>query len=231
MKKRIIAALAVLCLAVAAGAYAAAKEFHVMPGQYDPGKSSLVQAAWLKGIGCPTSQNYSDYFTGTTNYMDTGCPTGDAKDKKNTGLVLVKTGPTFNNAAAVADIKDVKGMTLTELGYDIRTGSHCGAGAPRFDITTTAGSYFLGCSSPPPTSTPAASPGWKRLRWGSGGTVMAYNASTYNLEPVAGTLKSLQIVFDEAQDAAGGGDGIGSAILDNIDVNGTLTGRGDTDAD
>src|SRR5256884_6277584 len=48
----------------------------------------------------------------------------------------------------------------TELGYDIRKfgpgthsgpqGSHCGAGAPRFNVSTSIGFFFLGCSSPPP---------------------------------------------------------------------------------
>ena len=59
-------------------------------------------------------------------------------------ILLVKTGPTVTNfASATADLINVKGLTLTELGYDIRKpgplgstspiGSHCGAGAPRFN--------------------------------------------------------------------------------------------------
>ena len=40
------------------------------------------------------------------------------------------------------------------------------------------------------------------------------------------TVKSLSIVFDEAQDATGGPDQFGLAVLDNIDVNGTMVGRG-----
>ena len=49
----------------------------------------------------------------------------------------MKTGETQNFAAATAELINLKGITLTELGYDIRKlgataslkGSHCGAGA------------------------------------------------------------------------------------------------------
>jgi hypothetical protein len=39
-------------------------------------------------------------------------------------------------------------------------------------------------------------------------------------------VSSIQIVFDEGQDT-GGPDNFGLAVLDNVDVNGTLVGRGD----
>ena len=39
------------------------------------------------------------------------------------------------------------------------------------------------------------------------------------------TVTSIQIVFDEGQDT--GPDNFGLAVLDNIDVNGTLVGQGD----
>jgi hypothetical protein len=57
---------------------------------------------------------------------------------------------------------------------------------------------------------------------------MAYlNGAT--LAAVTGEVKSIEIVFDEGQDFAP--TNFGEAILDNIDVNGTLVGRGPTDAD
>ena len=38
------------------------------------------------------------------------------------------------------------GITLTQLGFDYRNDSWCGAGAPRFNVYTTAGTYFFfGC--------------------------------------------------------------------------------------
>src|SRR2546426_1292189 len=114
---------------------------HVQPADFDPGKTYLVQATWLSGLGCPTNAFTFDFTTGTTTpFMDTACTTGDSSDHHNEGLLLVKTGPTPNFAAAVAELTNVKGITpLTELGYDIRKsggsatsplGSHCGAGAP-----------------------------------------------------------------------------------------------------
>jgi hypothetical protein len=241
MKLRtVLAALAILTL-TAGAAYAAAR-FTVTASEYDPAHTFLVQAQWLDGIGCPTNAGVSaDGSTITSHYTDTACVTGDSSDSHNQGLLLAKTGPTANWASAGANIAGVKGVTLTELGYDIRKygpdtragarGSHCGAGAPRFNVTASDGvTYdFIGCNS---AATPATSEvdgqGWIRLRWGSG-TILAFAANG----PAAGTIvnisgikvSSIQIVFDEGQDI--NPDFFGLAVLDNIDVNGTLVGRGD----
>ena len=128
---------------------------------------------------------------------------------------------------------------LHELGYDIRKpglgtslgpeGSHCGAGAPRFDVVTTDGFFFVGCSSPPP-DVETDGEGWIRLRWGVAGVVMGFKPPTFALLPITGTVQRIVIVFDEAQDVFGGPDEFGAAILDNIDVNGTLVGQGSTTA-
>jgi hypothetical protein len=220
-------------------------KFQVVPKVFDPAETDLVQSTWLGGTGCPTAARYAQATAAnnfnptkaTGTFTDPACLTGDPKDKENEGLLLVKTGPTDNNAAALAEIKGLpKNLVLTELGYDIRKpganqtdprGSHCGAGAPRFNITTTAGFFFLGCNSPPPT-TDTAGIGWQRLRWGGTAPLMAF-ASSGVLTPVTGTVKQLEIVFDEGQDPSGGPDQFGAAILDNIDVNGVLVGRGPSD--
>ena len=202
------------------------------PRTYDPAKTFLVEAAWLDGIGCPTNAKVATYPathpTGT--YTDAACAApGEPKDPRNQGLLLAKTGPTSNNAAAVADLKNVKGMTLRELGYDIRkvgtanlAGSHCGAGAPRFNVDTTTGSWFIACNSPAPT-TQVPGQGFTRLRWGGTAPLMGYD-QTGSLTPITGTVTKIQIVFDEGQDA--GPDNFGLAVLDNIDVNGQLVGQG-----
>ncbi len=209
--------------------------FKVVPFTFDPHNTDLVAARWVDGAGCPTGAT-EVLFNSVSPFQllppstltDAACPAGDPKDKENAGLLLVKTGDTLNDASAGAVIKGVKGITLTDLGYDIRTGSHCGAGAPRFNITTTTGKlYFLGCNSPAPTTMIPSSTGWKRLRWGTGapGSVMAFlNGNT--LEAVTDPISKLSIVFDEAQDAMGGPDFSGFAVIDNIDINGTLVGRG-----
>ena len=65
--------------------------------------------------------------------------------------------------------------------------------------------------------------GWLRLRWG--GPLVGY-LNNVTLTTVTGEVKSITIVFDEGQDTSGGPDNFGLAVLDNIDVNGTLVGRG-----
>src|ERR671918_948041 len=158
---------------LAAGAYAVSDVLHAKPDEFDPSKTRLVQATWLEGIGCPTEATIAPFGEDETTYTDPACPTGDDRDGKVEGLLLAKTGPTNNNASAIAEFKNVKGLTLTELGYDIRKpgvsadprGSHCGAGAPRFNVMTDEAGYFIGCNSPPaPVQEPGA--GWLRLRWG-----------------------------------------------------------------
>jgi hypothetical protein len=187
----------------------------VTPIVFDPFDTDLVASRWVPGAGCPTAATLSD---GTT-FADPACPTGDRRDKHNEGLLLVKTGPTPNVASAVAELKGVKGTILTELGYDIRTNSHCGAGAPRFNVITEDGvTHFVGCASPPPAIA-SASQGWKRLRW----------SPAQAFPPITSRVRSIFIVFDEGQDtpsALGPDTGAGLAVIDNVDVNGQLVGRG-----
>jgi hypothetical protein len=229
--------------------------FTVEPRLYDPSSTHLVNAEWEGGTGCPTAATVRLYdsnppyeLMAPSKYTDPACSTGDRNDQGNQGLILVKTGPTLNNAAAVADLKGLKKTVITELGYDIRKpganisdprGSHCGAGAPRFDIVVDGSTHFIACASPVPTSdTPGI--GWQRLRWGSNdgsAPLLAYPASGTCESPAVPAdggqcdlsgvaVDEIAIVFDEGQDALGGPDQFGLAVLDNIDVNGVLVGRG-----
>jgi hypothetical protein len=231
-RKRLTLAGVGALLALTAAAALAMSSFSVKPREFDPGRTFLVQAEWLTGIGCPTNARTSN-AAGT--YTDPACMTGDSSDRKNTGLLLAKTGPTSNVASAVADIKGVEGKELRQLGYDIRKagpflddrGSHCGAGAPRFNIETTDALYFLGCASPPPVEQDGD--GFIRLTWGSVMPLMAFNRSNGVLELVTGRVKSLSIVFDEGTDT--GPDLFGLAVLDNINVNGVRVGRGPGEGD
>ena len=245
MKLRTLAASIALLAIMSGVAYAAGNFRQVKPGEFDPGKTFLVQAQWLTGIGCPTNAKQFDGTT-TTTYSDPACLTGDSGDKRNEGLLLAKTGPTTNDASAGAELKEVKGLTLTELGYDLRKpgvlntdprGSHCGAGAPRFNVETKDGTlYFIGCNSPAPDQqTPGT--GWIRLRWGGNGhALMAFPQAGGAAVDIKGKeVKSISIDFDEGQDPSGGPDSFGLAVLDNIDVNGMLVGshedRSDHDKD
>jgi hypothetical protein len=138
---------ALLISTLASGSFA--HNFNTVdPGLFDPKDTDLVAARWIDGIGCPTDQKVTFDGKKTVAFTDAACPTGDSGDRENAGLLLVKTGPTANFAAAGADLRSVRGITLTELGYDIRTGSHCGGGAPRFNVVTDDGvTHFVGCSS------------------------------------------------------------------------------------
>src|SRR5690348_12732431 len=121
------AILVLVPVCLGAAAYAASSHVTVKADEYDPGHTHLVQGAWLAGIGCPTDANTelpNETFTGPggagPSYTDPACPTGDAQDHHVEGLLLAKTGPTANFAAALARIENVKGEILTELGWDIR---------------------------------------------------------------------------------------------------------------
>src|SRR5947209_4610 len=98
--------------------------------------------------------------------------------------------------------------TITELGWDIRKpgtdlsagprGSHCGAGAPRWNIQTRDGRFFfLGCNSPP-TLDQHAGIGFVRMRWGGSVPLFAFEVPSFRQVDIRGLeLKSLEIVFDE----------------------------------
>jgi hypothetical protein len=201
-------------------------KFSVVPSEFDPFDTRLVHSDWENGTGCPSNAWTTPDGVTFDTHTDLACTSGDPKDKHHFGLLLVKTGPTGNFASATASLVGVKGITLTELGYDIRKnflgteGSHCGAGAPRFNVTTFDNvTHFVGCASPPGVPV-ATSDGWTRLRWLAAELLAAF-------PPIMPTdvVKSISIVFDEGQDL-GPTSSFGAAILDNIDVNGVLVGRG-----
>jgi hypothetical protein len=226
-------------------------DFHgVSAHRYDPADTDTAQAKWEDGTGCLNATATHNTSNPNGSYTDSVCATAyDPKDEENDGLLLEKGGPTPTNSAGFAELKNVKGITtLSELGYDIRTlgpypvsnSSHCGAGAPRFDVYTTDGTYFfVGCRSPLADTFTSGAAGsgdaWTRLRWGTGsaGSVMGFcfaSAPTVAcpvngaLVPITGTLQRIFVVFDEGTDIAP--DYFGAAFLDNIDVNGQLVGRG-----
>jgi hypothetical protein len=228
---------------IAKTASAHSSGFTVEAQVFDPAGTHLVAAEWERGIGCPpVGASISLDGTTLTPYNDPACATGDPSDKHNEGLLLVKTGPTGNFAAAGAVLHGVKGIVLSELGYDIRKpgasvadprGSHCDGGAPRFNITIAGNIYFLACNSPAPNSDSPGN-GWQRLRWGTSTELLAFpqiSTQPCIVTPPSGAcnikgqaVDSIEIVFDEGDDT--GPDNFGAAVLDNIDVNGVLAGRG-----
>jgi len=180
--------------------------------------ADIVTAAWLGGMGLA-----DDGVTPTP-------PPMGARRDPHLGLLLNKNGPTPNCSAAGATIEGFKsGTPISELGFDYRDGGHCGNGAPRFNITSTAGfTYFVGCFFG--THTPAPQdPQWVRVRFGA--------ADVFPADPSAppfvfGTtaVRAIDIIFDEGTDTPSASDptGVGLAVLDNIDINARLitSGRG-----
>lgn len=181
--------------------------------------SRIVTSGWLGGMGLPDD--------GTS----LNSPNPSSRQDPHLGLLLNKNGPTSDCSASGASIEGFKsGTPITELGFDFRVGGHCGAGAPRFNVTTTAGFlYFVGgCANG--TQTPAPQdPEWMRVRFGQG---QVFPQLPSNPPFVIGTtpVRSIEIIFDEGTDSSSASDptGVGLAVIDNIDINGKLitAGRG-----
>ena len=196
---RWVALSAVVAALVSISSFGFATVVQVLPGLFDPDGTGIVTAHWI------TRQGLAD---------DVG--------KANHALFLQKDGPTSVNASAFAVIGGVEGLTLTELGFDYRNDGHCGAGAPRFNVTLPDGRYFFfGCVYGNPQVTESA-PGWTRIRWKDGeGTVFpAGNYEWPGFGVFGVVVQSIAIVFDEGTD-----QGSGFAFLDNININGSLIGK------
>ena len=92
-RKRLITAFSVVALFAGGvlAVYAADGFNQAKPFIYDPGKTHLVQGAWLDGIGCPTGAKVATYpaTSPTGTFTAGGCLTGDTSDKNNQGLLLV----------------------------------------------------------------------------------------------------------------------------------------------
>jgi hypothetical protein len=189
MKRTFARAVALTFLTLAGTAMAASSHLKVRPWTYDPDKTGIADAKWVANAGV-----------------------------EGHGLYLQKDGPTTANAAGGASIDGVSG-TLTELGFDYRNDGHCGAGAPRFNVHTTAGTYFFfGCAYGLHTPVPGNAD-WTRVRFADADAFAADGSTPF---PGFGTavVTGIDIVFDEGTEV-----GPGFAWLDNIDVNGTLIGK------
>ncbi|HEX6492921.1 MAG TPA: hypothetical protein VF112_05385 [Candidatus Dormibacteraeota bacterium] len=187
--------------ALVAGVSADSKKLEVKTFVFDPGKTHSIVSKWEKNLGLPNNNG----------------------KKNNKGLLLSKNAPTATNAAAGAEVRGVKGMTLTELGYDVRDGSHCSGGAPRFNVVTVEDPttvHFIGACTNGTVTPETPATGWSRVRFDP-----TNGSNAFPPIPAGQHVQSMQIIFDEGTDTPGGM--AGAAIIDNIDVNGTLIGSGD----
>jgi hypothetical protein len=194
-----LALVLIALLAVGAPAGAAKKtKPKAKPWTFDPGATGIVSSKWVTHQGL-----------------------GDA-GKSDHALVLQKLGTTATVASAGASITKVKNLTLTELGFDYEVGGHCGAGAPRYNVTLTDGTvFFFGCSHGDVVGTMTDSQGdvWNRVRLSDADAFAADGVSVW---PGFGAaeVEAISVVFDEGTDV-----GPGYARLDNLDVNGKLMGK------
>ena len=120
------------------------------------------------------------------------------------GLSLQKNAPTSTNASAGAEFKGVAGETMTKLSFEMKDGSYCGAGAPRFNVYTNSGTSFLGCIY------------GDKEDLGNGWTRVTFDGN----EPFVGnafgsTVSGVEVVMDEE----------GQTLLRNISVNGVTVNK------
>jgi hypothetical protein len=185
-------------------AASAAQPLDVVPWVYDPDHTKICQSGWSPKIGLPDN--------GNTSF----------------GLLLTKFGPTATDTSSGATVRF--SGTITQLGFDVSNDSHCGAGAPRFNVYTNAtwtdgnGNthplyYFFGCASGAHTLAPQDPTNWTRVRFAAANGFPSDGTSFItNFNQI--TVTGIDIVFDEGTD-----QGNGYAILDNIYVNGVLAGK------
>lgn len=177
---------------------AEARRLRVEPWVYDPAHSGAVTSDWRP-------------FSG--------------RGEADPALLLAKLLPTSQDAAAGATVEGVRGLVLGELGFDVYGGGHCGAGAPRFNVTLVDGTiYFFGCAYGTHTRSPTKPGTFTRIRFSDGDAFK--QLATDPPWPGFGRARvaSIEIVFDEGTDV-----GSGFTALDDIDVNGELIGRGHDD--
>ena len=144
----------------------------------------------------------------------TGCPIATYAGGV---LHLEKNCPTATNAAAGADITGLGGQSFTTATFTLASAAQCQGGSPRFDIVTTAGTFFLGCNNVVPTAN------------GDGTLTYVFDAATIvaggNQVPFpTGTITSADVLLDVE----------GKADVSKIEVNGVAqvpvptTGTGPT---
>lgn len=140
----------------------------------------------------------------------------DVHGNADKALALSKTGLTSDCSSAGATITNVAGLAVTQLSFDISDDSHCGAGAPRFNVVTDDNVlHFVGCSSMTATTADGTDEAGNSWTHREADFSQAFPAIT-----PGSTVKSIDIVFDEGTD-----QGTGQALLDNIEVNGTVVGH------
>jgi hypothetical protein len=173
----------------------------IQPSVSDPSNSNAVGVQWLDAAGVPV------VGTGASNSADQA-------------LMLAKTAGAPAAASAEAHILPAENLAkVTELGFDIRQGSHCTAKSPHFVVVTSDNvtHVLTGCANGSVQTPPAA--GWIRVRFDPANPSQASPVITPDQQ-----IKSIAVVLDEGPEATATPGG-GLAVLDNIEVNGVVVGK------
>ena len=141
-----------------------------------------------------------------------GVPDADLADPTNQGLLLTNNAGASSKARAGAIFHNVGGINLSVLGFDLREGSLCTARGPRFIVVTTDNVVHTvgGCAPAQAQASPAK--GWTRYRFDPAQAKPAITPDS--------TVKSIALMLDDGPETGGG-----MAVVDNININGTIIGH------
>lgn len=139
---------------------------------------------------------------------NTGCPTAEWTSE---GLDLHKLCDSSTNAAAGADVVGFQGQVLTQLSFDIKNGSHVGAGSPRFDVVFSNGDFFIFSAHYAPVQTDLEN-GWTHYEFDAFTPYCDFASAQPEGCGFGSEIEAMDVLLDEE----------GVAILRNISVNGLV---------
>jgi hypothetical protein len=143
--------------------------------------AALVPSTFDPGNACP---GVSSTFSGGVLHLSKPCAT-----------------PT--NASAGADITGVSGQTFTSASFTLANATQCQGGSPRFNVFTSAGTFFLGCNNVTPTMNADGTATYTF-------TAATLAAAGQQVPTPTGTISSAEVLIDVQ----------GTADLSNITFNG-----------
>jgi hypothetical protein len=118
-------------------------------------------------------------------------------------LHLAKPCTTPTNASAGAEITGVNGQTFTSASFTLANATQCQGGSPRFNVFTSAGTFFLGCNNVTPTINADGTATYTF-------TAATLAAAGQQVPTPTGTITSAEVLIDVQ----------GTADLSNITFNG-----------
>lgn len=184
-----------------------------------------IGALVLSGVVFADDGNFNASRTFEFDPDHTGCPSArwskrsgeeDSNCKTKFGLVLEKNCETATFASAGAVLNNIKGAQVQcgpTFGYDIKDGSSCEAGSPRFNVSyttpanTSGFSFVGGCANGTKVS---LGNGWARVTFDPCSASQAFPVI-----PAGSTITSVVLIVDDQ----------GSYTLDNIQVNGVYADK------